>query len=429
MLGNPASGRGVSREVLIVGAGVIGLSAAWHVARRGHRVTVLERGASEERGCSFGNAGMVVPSHVIPLAAPGMVRLGLRWMWSRESPFYVKPRLSRSLLGWGFRFWRSATAEHVARSAPLLRDLHLAGRAGFEEWAGAWGDDFGLTKNGLLMLCRTEHGLAEEARDAERARGLGLPAEVVSSEQAARIEPGLRLDVAGAVYYPKDCHLDPVRLMAALRREVEAAGVRLEWRTPVVGWRRTGDRVAAVRTPAGERSADEYVLAAGAWSPAVVRDLGLRLPMQAGKGYSVTLPAPRRLPRLCALLSEARVAVTPMGSCLRVGGTMELGGLDQRIDPVRVRGIVKAVARYLPDFSPLDFESHPAWAGLRPCSPDGLPYLGRPARYANLTAATGHAMMGVSLAPVTGRLVAEIVSGDNPSLEIGPLRPDRFDTR
>jgi D-amino-acid dehydrogenase len=367
---------------------------------------------------------MVVPSHVVPLAAPGMVGLGLRWMWRRDSPFYVRPRLSRSLFGWGVRFWRSATRDHVARSAPLLRDLHLAGRAGFEEWAAAWGDDFGLTKNGLLMLCRTAHGLADEARDAERARGLGLPAEVLGPEEAARLEPNLRLDVVGAVYYPRDCHLDPGRLMAVLRREAEAAGVRVRWRTPVVGWRRAGGRIEAVRTPA-----DEFVLSAGAWSDSVLRDLRVRLPMQAGKGYSLTLPAPRRQPRVCALLSEARAAVTPLGASLRVGGTLELTGLDERIDRVRVRGIVEAVTRYLPDFSPGDFASLPAWAGLRPCSPDGLPYLGRLARYANLTAATGHAMMGVSLAPVTGRLVAEIVSGDNPSLEIGPLRPDRFDTR
>ena len=170
-----------------------------------------------------------------------------------------------------------------------------------------------------------------------------------------------------------------------------------------------------MRTSAGDLVADEYVLCAGAWSEAAVRDLGLRLPLQAGKGYSLTLARPRRLPRACAILSEAHVAVTPMDGGLRFGGTMELAGLDERIDPARVRGILKSIPRYLPDFAPEDFEGVAPWCGLRPCSPDGLPYLGRFDLYRNLTAATGHAMMGLSLAPITGRLVAELLSDERPA--------------
>jgi D-amino-acid dehydrogenase len=417
----------MSRRVVVVGAGIVGLSTAYYAAAKGHRVTVVDEGrAGDVSGCSFGNAGMLVPSHFVPLAAPGMAALGLRYMWDPESPFYLRPRLSADLLDWGLKFYRSATRAHVVRSAPLLRDLHLGSRACYEHWAKTLGEEFGLVQKGLLMLCRTEHGLEEEAQVAEEARRLGVPAEVLTPAETAAREPGLKMDVAGAVLYPMDCHLTPGRLMAALRHAVQEAGVTFSWTTKVTGWRANGTRVLAARTVAGDLEADEYVLAAGIWSTGLARDLDLRLPMQAGKGYSLTLEAPPRLPVLCAILTEARVAVTPMGRALRVGGTMELTGVDLRIDPARVRGIVKSVSRYYPELSADDFRDVPAWCGLRPCSPDGLPYVGRFRRYANLSAATGHAMMGVSLGPVTGKLMAEILSGETASIDIAALRPDRF---
>jgi D-amino-acid dehydrogenase len=414
----------VGREVLIVGGGVVGLFTAHYAAARGLSVTVLERGSPADAGCSFGNAGMIVPSHVVPLAAPGMVSLGLRYMLSPESPFYVRPRPSLELLRWGARFWRAANARQVARAAPVLRDLHLASRACFEELARA--HDFGLVQRGLLMLCKTAHGLDEEARAAAHARSLGVPAHVLGPAEAQALEPGARLDVVGAVHYPLDAHLSPERLMAALRESLERSSVRTVWNASVTGWRTRDGVVEAAITTGGDVTADEYVLAAGVWSTPVARDLGLSLPMQAGKGYSLTLPEPRRLPALCALLSEARVAVTPMGRALRVGGTMELTGIDTAVNPRRVRGIVKALPRYFPDFAASDFDRVPAWCGLRPCPPDGLPYVGRTRRFRNLTIATGHSMMGVSLAPVTGRLVADVLSGTPPSIDIAALEPDRY---
>jgi D-amino-acid dehydrogenase len=417
----------VGHDVLIVGAGIVGLCTALSAAERGLRVTVVDRGGPADLGCSFGNAGMIVPSHMVPLAAPGMVALGLRYMLDRESPFHVRPRPSLDLLRWGVRFWRAANARHVARASPVLRDLHLASRACFEELARD--ADFGLVTRGLLMLCRTAHGLEEEAHAAEHARSLGVPAEVLGPEQAQALEPNLRLTVAGGVHYPLDAHLDPARLMAALRERAERAGVRTVWNAAVTAWRAPAGRVDAVRTTQGEMAADEFVLAAGVWSDPVARDLGLSLPMQAGKGYSLTLPEPRRRPQLCAILSEARVAVTPMGRALRFGGTMELTGIDTTVDPARVRGIVKSVPRYFPDFDASDFERVPAWCGLRPCSPDGLPYLGRTRRFANLSVATGHSMMGVSLGPITGRLMADVLTGQPPSIDIGALSPDRYSWR
>jgi D-amino-acid dehydrogenase len=419
----------MGKDVVIVGAGVIGLSIAYYAVQKGHRVRVLDRGTPASMGCSYGNAGMIVPSHFVPLAAPGMVALALRCMADPESPFYLKPRPSADLVAWAWRFFRSANAEHVTRAAPFLRDAHLQSRACFQEWSAAWGEDFGLSQLGLLMLCKTEHGLEEESRTAEIGRELGIPSQVLSASDAMRLEPALRMDVAGAVYFPLDCHLSPRRLMAALIGRLTQAGVAFSWETCVDGFLERNGRIDAARTSRGEIVADEYVLAGGVWSSELARELGLRLPMEAGKGYSLTLDAPPRLPRLCAILSEARVAMTPMGASLRFGGTMELAGVDTEVDLARVRGIAESVARYLPDFPAQTFRSVRAWCGLRPCSPDGLPYVGRWPEPANLIAATGHAMMGVSLGPITGKLVAAILSDEEPSIALDRVRPDRFASR
>ena len=418
----------MSKQMVILGAGAAGLSTAYYCAARGFSVTVIERHAARRDGTSFGNAGMIVPSHFIPLAAPGMVALGLKWMWNPASPFYLKPRLDAELAGWALKFWRAANAGHVRRAAPLIRDLSLASRACFEELAALPGMDFGLVKEGLLMLCATEHGWHEEAKTAEQAKALGLPARILDAKQTAELDPTAKMNIAGSVYFPKDCHFSPARFMAVLQQRCETGGVKFIWQNEAVDFLAGNDRrIRALKLADGrEIAADEFVLAAGSWSPPLAGKLGLKIPIQAGKGYSLTLPHPPRVPKICTILTEARVAVTPMGETLRVGGTMEISGLNEAISPIRVRGIVESFCRYYPEFTPKDFANIPPWHGLRPCSPDGLPYVGRTARYANLSLATGHAMMGMSLGPITGKLLAEILSGGQPSLDLTLLSPDRY---
>ena len=416
----------MSKSVLIIGAGAIGLSCALHCARKGHRVTVLERNGAQRDGCSFGNAGMIVPSHFVPLAAPGMVKLGLKMMWNPESPFYIKPRLDGELFDWALKFWRAANAEHVRRSAPLLRDLSFASRALFEEFAAQTQDEIGLTTRGLLMLCQTQHALDDEAKFAAQANALGVPAEVLDAAQVAKLDPGVTTSVAGAVYFPKDAHFTPERYVAALQSQAEKLGVNFRWNAEVTGLEMTGGKIVSARASAEEFLADEIILCGGSWSPLLARELGLKIPIQAGKGYSLTLPQPRELPQLCSIFTEARLAITPMGTALRFGGTMEISGLNEDINPARVQGIIKSVPRYFPKFAPEDFAGIRPWRGLRPCSPDGLPYLGRTAKFSNLIIATGHAMMGMSLSPVTGQIVSEIVSGEKPRFDLGLLAPDRY---
>ena len=417
----------MSKHILVIGGGVIGLSVAHACASKGHRVTVVERGACDrDTGCSYANAGMIVPSHFVPLASPGMVTLALRWMLDPESPFHLKLRASAELLDWGWKFYRACTEEHVARAAPLLRDLHLASRARYGAWAAQWGDRFGFVESGMLVLCRTGHGLAEETRVATLASELGIAADVLDAQQVAEIEPDIRTSVAGAIHFPRDARLVPARLMSALRDETQRIGVELRHGADVRALRVNGARIAAVETRDGAIAADEFVLCAGVWSSSLARDLGLSLPMQAGKGYSLTVERPAQTMRTCAILSEARAAVTPMDGTLRFGGTLEITGNDETVDRARVRGIVKSIGSYFPDVTPDVLASATIRTGLRPCSPDGLPYIGRFARYANLSAATGHAMMGVSLAPITGTLIAQVLSAEPTSLPIAALSPDRY---
>lgn len=412
----------MSKHVTILGAGVIGLCTALYCARRGLKVTVIERKPRQRDGCSFGNAGMVVPSHFIPLAAPGMVKLGLKWMWNPESPFYIKPRFDLDLLNWGMKFWMAATKERVDLAAPILRDLSLLSRQCFEEI----GLDFGLVKRGLLMLCKHQRTLDEEAHMAERSRALGIAAEVLDASATAALDPGVTMDVAGSVFYPKDCHLTPGRFIAALEHELSNRGVEVLWETAVEGLETEGGSLRAISTSKGTMEAGEVVLCSGVWSAEMAKKLGLSIPMQAGKGYSLTLANPRQLPELCSICTEARLAVTPMDGALRVGGTMELAGTDESITLRRVRGIVTAFARYFPAFEEGDFTDVNPWSGLRPVSPDGMPYIGRTRRWKNLTVATGHAMMGLSLAPATGNIVAGLLTGEASPVPLDLVSPDRF---
>ena len=416
-----------AKSVLICGGGIVGLCSAYYLAREGFRVTLVERNAAGDDSCAHGSAGYISPSHVIPLAAPGMVFKGLKWMLNSRSPFYIKPRLDGELMRWGWLFARSCTAAHTRRAAPILRDLCLGGRKLFVDLADITGNAFELKTEGLLNLCRTQQGLDHEAHGLARiARELGIEARVLNASQTAALEPGTRLDVAGSVYFPIDAHITPRKFVPVLIELLKEMGVKFQWNTTVFGWRTSGDRVVAVQTTTGDFIADEFVLTGGSWSSAMTAGLGIRLPMQAGKGYSLTLEQPRFQLTKSLILTERRVAVTPMGTRLRFGGTMEISGHSDNVRPERVQQIVNAAQLYFPDFQAKDFAGIKPWFGYRPVSPDGLPYLGRLGKYSNLTTACGHAMLGVTMAPISGLLVSELLTGRKPSVNLSLLNPNRY---
>jgi len=413
-----------SDRVIVVGAGVIGLCTAYSLLKAGRPVTVIDRDGEAKTSCSYGNAGMVVPSHFIPLAAPGMISKGLKWLANPEGPFYIRPRLSLDLVRWCRLFSSHATTKHVDASCELIRDMNVESRRLFKELAKEVGVE--LTEKGLLMLCNSNKGLHEEAEVAEMANRLGVGAEVCDPARLKELDKGIQMEVKGGVWFKNDCHMDPAAFVTGLRAKVKAMGAEFVEEVKVTSLSKRAAGVVkldGVETPPGQ----QIVLACGAWTGELMKSLDHRMPMQAGKGYSLTIKNPRELPELCSILCEAKVAVTPMGGRLRFGGTMEICGNDLSVNPRRVKGIVKSVSHYFPNFQESDFDGIEPWAGLRPCSPDGLPYIGRVTGYSNLTIASGHSMMGLSMGPVTGRLVAELLGSESPCMDIRKLDPLRFD--
>jgi D-amino-acid dehydrogenase len=413
-------------KVGIIGGGIIGLSSAYYLTKAGHQVTIIDQ-SDLTTGCSFGNAGMIVPSHIIPLAAPGMISKGIRWMFNSTSPFYVKPRLSGDLIKWGYHFYRSATKEHVATSAPALRDLSLFSKAMYQQLAKDLPFDFGYHERGLLMLYKTKETEHEEAEMAKLANQHGLEAHVLSAADVQKLEPDVKVDVRGGIYFPGDAHISPQLLVNQLITYLKDQGVVFQSKITVNDFIIEEGVIKSIKTSVQDFEFDEVILASGSWSGGVAAKLGLSIPMQAGKGYSFTLPHVERNIRIPSIFLEARVAVTPMGDSLRFGGTMEITGVDHSISMNRVKGIVDSIPNYYPEMNVAMPEVKDVWHGLRPCSPDGLPYIGKSSKLKNLTLATGHSMMGLSQGPGTGKLVSEIIDRENSSVNLAAFNPQRFD--
>jgi D-amino-acid dehydrogenase len=416
-----------ARHAVVIGGGAVGVCAAWYLARDGWRVTLLER-AEVGEGCSFGNAGLVVPSHSIPLAAPGAWQLGLRWMLRRNAPFRLRPRADVDLARWLWAFVRSCTEAHVARSLPLLSAMSYASLRLWRELAALPGFDFGYREEGMLMVYRTAAAFEAAGREARRLRSYGVGARVLDAAATLESEPSLRGDrIAGSVCFPDDAQLVPDLFVKGLAERARAEGVEIVTSADVLGFERRNGGILAARTSVGDFPADEFVLAAGAASDRLARRLGLRLGIESGKGYSVTFDRISWRPRRPLMLGEDRLAITPMGERLRLSGTLELAADDLAVDRRRALALLNVAGRWLEGLPPAA-EGTEIWTGLRPCTPDGLPVVGRSRGLRNLAVATGHAMLGVSLAPITGRLIRQLLGGEKTDFPLEPLSPDRFGT-
>lgn len=413
-------------KAVIIGGGIIGLSSAYYLLQEGWEITVIDKTDLTD-SCSYGNLGMIVPSHFVPLAAPGIVAQGIRWMFNSKSPFYVKPSLSGQLINWGLKFIKSANEGHVKRSGPHLTAINLLSKQLYEDLSKQPGFDFSFEKKGIMMYYKTEKVAEEEIHMAEKAKEMGLDVEVLNSGEAQRLEPEVALDVLGAVHYRCDAHLYPNKLNQQLIGYLKEKGVKFLTGQPVTQITRKSNKIQSVHVGSQEIAGDTFIMAAGSWMPALLQMAGLQLPLMPGKGYSFTQDHPAKQLQVPAILCEARVAITPMNNHLRFGGTMEIGPINNKINMNRVRGIVESVPAYLPGLAVEMPEEKKVWYGFRPCSPDGLPYIGFGAKYDNLLYAGGHAMMGLSLGPATGYLIAEIATGKKTSIDIKAFDPARFD--
>jgi D-amino-acid dehydrogenase len=411
-------------KIVIVGGGVIGLFTALFLQEKGAEVTVIDRGDFTD-GCSYGNAGLIVPSHVIPLASPGMLHKGMKNLFRRSSPVAARISPNIDLVRWYLRFTGAATDKHVQESIPVLKELSLLSKSLYGEIKESGKLNFPMWHKGLLMLYQSAKIGDELMEEAEIARRAGLEVSELSAADIRKLEPDALPNVSGGVHYHSDDHLNPSDLMKSLIVWLEESGVNLVRHCAVEKIRTSGAKAITLETEKGSFGFDQLVIAAGMWSSEILKQLQIRIAVQPGKGYSFKVKTASTI-HYPALLSDANVAVTPLGNGLtQFGGGMELGFGDLKIRQARVQQIVKSVGEFYPAEKGIQIDHGQIWQGHRPCSFDGLPLIGKVPAFDNIFVGTGHSMMGVTLAPATGLLLTELISGERSSLNLNPFRLDR----
>lgn len=413
----------MSKKVIIIGGGIMGLCSAYYLQKEGHQVSVIDQ-SNMDAGASYVNAGYLSPSHIIPLSAPGVMKQGLKWMLNPASPLYIKPRLDADFLKWSYAFNKSCNPEHVKKAISPIKDLAVLSQELYNDIKEDEHFTFQYKKDGLLNLCQTEKMLQKEVNAAKLATEAGLDVVEVNPEEIKKLEPNVNLNVIGGVFYKCDAHTTPHEFMSEMKTYLNSKGVAFYPNEKVEDLEVSNRRIIAIKTKNHKFTADEFVLAAGSWSSLLSKKLGINLLLQAGKGYRINTTRPTGI-KLPSILIESKVAVTPMNGFTRFAGTMEIAGINDKINKVRVDAIANAVTKYYPEISLTEYEKNDAASGLRPVSPDGLAYIGKSSKCPNLTIAAGHAMMGWSMGTGTGKIVSEIISDKRTTLDINMFNPDR----
>lgn len=412
-------------DILIIGGGVVGSACAYYLSRAGKSVTLIDKGAVGY-GCSYGNAGLLTPSHAFPLPMPGAVRQGLGWMLDRDSPLHIKPRANPAMARWLLRFMSCANHKHMHYASAALASLAKHSMSLFDEFAAEHGAaSIELHKQGVMYACATQAGFEAMCHEMAVMQQNGWPGRALGAEETRAINPALTGPLVGSVFYEGDAHAEPLKVVQQLAHHAKAAGATILENTELIRFELAGNRITGLHTTRGTLHADQYVLATGSWSPPLARQLNLRVPIEAGKGYGVTvepLDPPVNVP---VLLIERKICVTPRDGSVRLAGTMELAGLDESISSNRVEAILRGARACMTMRD--DHKTIEVWRGLRPCTPDGLPMIGpvpRPGP-ANLHLAAGHAMLGLTLCTGTGKLIADMLTGNDTAVDPAPFRTDR----
>lgn len=408
-----------SGRLVVVGGGVVGAACAYYCSKLGWQVTVIDQGTFGG-GCSHGNCGYVCPSHLLPLAAPGAIWPAIKALLQPNSPFKIRPRFDPSLWTWLWRFARRCNARQMMETARALQPLLNESRDLYGQLVGGPLADCEWEERGLLFVFQSEVGFEHyAATDSLLREHFQLGATRYDRAALARLEPALKPGLGGAWHYERDAHLRPDKLMSAWRRTIESLGTTIREHCEFRDLIRRGSTVTGVETSDGQLPADAVVVATGAWTPLLKRQLGHVIPIQPGKGYSITMPRPARAPTIPMIFEEHRVAVTPMQSGYRIGSTMEFAGYDASLNPRRLQLLRDGAQHYLhePWVEPILEQ----WSGWRPMTADGKPYIGQIPGRDNVFIAAGHGMLGVSMAPSTGKLIAELVSGEPPHIDPRPF--------
>lgn len=412
-------------HVVVLGAGAIGLTSAFYLAQRGAQVTLVDPGGAGA-GASRCNAGWIVPTMSAPVPAPGVVWKSLRWMLQKDSPVYVRPTLDPAFVRFMFSMLKNCTPAAFADGLEHTLDLNLRTHSLFDELLRA-GVAVPIQSSGVLMLFTDPASMEAHAAELQLAQSLGIGGYTeVTAHEARRRVPLLKGSVVGGLDTPGERFLDPSAYVDALVEACRDLGVAFRFGERVDGLTSDGaDRVTSTHGESVVRG-DAFVVAAGVWSRRLLESIGVKIPLQAGKGYGFDVPGPSLIGEQGLYLSDAKVAVTPLPSHTRLAGTMAFGGLDETIDPVRAGGIVTSVRDYLSGWPEV---AAAPWTGLRPMTPDGLPIIGRIQPFQNLVVATGHAMLGITLSPVTGDAVADLVLNGTARPSLDRFSPDRFTRR
>ena len=410
-------------DIVVAGGGVIGLSCALELLERGREVLVLDAGRVGG-GSSHGNCGTITPSHAPPLAAPGVVGQALRWMLRADAPLYIRPRWDPTLWRWLLGFSARCNRRDWLHSARAKGALLAASRQALEDWVDRFGLDCEFRPSGLVYAFRSGAMFEQYVRYNELLQELGIAAEAWSPARLLREEPALRAEMAGGIFFPGDACLRPDHLVRSLAAKVRERGGEIREGSGVADIEASPQRARLRLEDGSELLAARLVLATGAWSPRWQGQLGLRIPIQPGKGYSITYTRPELAPCRPLVLKERSVCVTTWDSGYRLGSTMEFSGYDARLDPLRLGALERGAAEYLREpTGPTQLEQ---WYGWRPMSVDDLPLIGPVPGRESVLLATGHGMMGVSMSTVTAQLVGGMITADELPLDPAAFRPERF---
>jgi D-amino-acid dehydrogenase len=410
-------------KVIIVGCGVIGTACAHYLSRAGWTVEMIDRGLFG-MGCSHANCGLICPSHVLPLAAPGAIRLALKALLQKNSPFAIKPRLDPALWGWLLRFARRCNTHDMLQAGRAIQALLQSSRSLYQELFATEPLDAEWETRGLLFVFRSPAQLEHYAHTDRLLReSFGLAAKRYAGEALVGVEPALKPGLAGGWHYSTEAHLRPDKLLSSWRRLLETGGVTIREQCAFQAFERQARLARAIVTPHGLLHAEAFVIATGAWTPLLQRQLGCRISIQPGKGYSITMPRPAKCPAMPLIFEEHRVAVTPMRSGYRLGSTMEFAGYDTTLNRRRLDLLRAGASHYLQE--PLAEPVLEEWYGWRPMTHDGKPIIDRSPVLHNVFVAAGHNMLGLSMAPATGKLVVELLGSIPPHIDPAPFRVGR----
>lgn len=417
----------MKKEIAIIGGGISGVCSAYFLHKSGYKVSIFDANKIGVE-CSYGNAGLIVPSHFETLSSPGILKKGLKWMLNPNSPFFLKPKFDLDLLKWIIRFNTFCTTKHVNENKHFLRDINLYSLDLYKQLKQSPDFEFDLKHSGLLMMCKEEKTLKEEQDLVKEAKKLGLDAEILNSDDLKKLEPNASFDVLGASYFKDDSKIQPYDFIIAIKNYLEKNGVSIYENCLIEDINiSNGKVVSIVDSSMNNYTFDQYVFTTGIYTPKIAKKFNLNLPMQGGKGFSFITEKNEALNfSTPMILAEEKVAVTPYSDYVRFGGTMMLGVNDLTINNRRINNIKNAANSYINGLDISESSMKDIWAGLRPCSPDGIPYIGRSDSLSNLVIAAGHAMMGVSLGPATGKIVNDLINENNTDLDIQKMNLNRF---